>query len=588
MKRSNMKFGIQVPKDVSEAEELDAANGNTLWHDAIEKEKRNVIIAFKLLEDDESPAPGSTEIPYHIIFDVKHDLTRKARLVAGGHKHKDVPAHLVYSSVASRDSVRICMMLAALNGLDLKSADIGNAYLNARCKERVHVKVGPELFGKENEGKTAVIVRALYGLRSSGNAWRNEFSTFITHELGYKSSIADPDVYIKACKRKDGTKYYSYLIIYVDDVICIHHNPNIVMDIISGKYRLKSGVEDPKMYLGTDMRKWNYTNPEGTSTSCWALGSVTYVKEAVRVAEALMKEHNLSYTSTRRKGMNTPFSNQDYRPELDSTNLCGPQLCTVYQNLIGILRWTCELGRIDILHECSILSQYLAQPRIGHLTQCLNIFYYLKNHDRSWMLMDPTSYDVSWSPRRNESSPQERAEAMKEIYADASDELPHNMPEPLGEPVDINTFVDADHAGNKVTRRSHTGIIIYCNMAPVLWFSKKQNTVETSTFGSEFIALKIATELIEGLRYKLRMFGVPISGPARVFCDNESVVINSSHPDSALKKKHCSIAYHRVREAIAANKILVYFEKTGTNLADLLTKPLHHLKRIPLIEALLS
>ena len=135
------------------------------------------------------------------------------------------------------------------------------------------------------------------------------------------------------------------------------------------------------------------------------------------------------------------------------------------------------------------------------------------------------------------------------------------MPELLGESVDINTFVDADHAGNKVTRRSHTGILIYCNMAPVVWFSKKQNTIESSTFGSEFIALKIATELIEGLRYKLQMFGVPLSGPARIFCDNKLVLINSSHPDSALKKKHCSIAYHKVREAIAAHKELVYYEK---------------------------
>ena len=103
---------------------------------------------------------------------------------------------------------------------------------------------------------------------------------------------------------------------------------------------------------------------------------------------------------------------------------------------------------------------------------------------------------------------------MREIYANAKDELPHNMPEPLGEPVDINIFVDADHAGNKVTRTSHTGILIYCNMAPIVWFSKKQNTIESSTFGSEFIALKIAMELIEGLRYKLQMFGVLLSGPA--------------------------------------------------------------------------
>ena len=84
------------------------------------------------------------------------------------------------------------------------------------------------------------------------------------------------------------------------------------------------------------------------------------------------------------------------------------------------------------------------------------------------------------------------------------------------------------------------------------------------------------------------MFGVPLSGPARIFCNNKLVVINSSHPDSALKKKHCSIAYHKVREAIAAHKQLVYYEKTETKLADLLTKTLHHLKRLLLIDTILS
>lgn len=126
------------------------------------------------------------------------------------------------------------------------------------------------------------------------------------------------------------------------------------------------------------------------------------------------------------------------------------------------------------------------------------------------------------------------------------------------------------------------------NMAPVLWYSRRQNTVETSTFGSEFVALRIATELIESLRYKLLMFGVPIEGSANVFCDNESVVKSSGVPESRLKKKHCSIAYHRVREAIAAGTLLVYYERSESNLADLLTKILTANKREPLVQALLS
>ena len=162
------------------------------------------------------------------------------------------------------------------------------------------------------------------------------------------------------------------------------------------------------------------------------------------------------------------------------------------------------------------------------------------------------------------------------------------MPEARGEKVDINVFVDADHAGNRVTRRSHTGIIVFLNMAPIMWFSKKQNTIETSTYGSEFLALKTAQEMIDGLIFKLQMLGVPISGPARVFCDSESVVKSSTFPESVLKKKHCAIAYHKVREAVAMKKCLIYYERSTSNLADLFTKVLAANDREKLIPAILS
>ena len=118
--------------------------------------------------------------------------------------------------------------------------------------------------------------------------------------------------------------------------------------------------------------------------------------------------------------------------------------------------------------------------------------------------------------------------------------------------VTISCFVDANHAGNSVTCRSHTGILIFVQNAPILWFSKRQNTVETSTFGSEMVAMRIAKEMIVALRYKLRMFGVPINGPARVYCDNQGVVKNTSIPSSTLANKHNSINYHMIREAVAA------------------------------------
>ena len=120
------------------------------------------------------------------------------------------------------------------------------------------------------------------------------------------------------------------------------------------------------------------------------------------------------------------------------------------------------------------------------------------------------------------------------------------MPEPRGNPVTISAFVNANHAGNVVTRRSHSGIITFVQNAPIIWFSKHQNTVEGATFGSKLVMMCICKDLIVALQYKLQMFGVPINGPANIFCDNRGIVKNTSIPESTLMKKHNSINYHAV------------------------------------------
>ena len=583
MKRK-LKFGVTVPESIDEAYALDRENGNNLWAKAIGKERKNVKIAFELLEDGEHLPIGSKEIPIHWIFDVRFCLTRKARLVAGGHRNKEVPKYMTYSSVVSRESVRLCFLIASLNNLNILAADIGNAYLNAKCKEKVHTKIDKVLFGPDHEGKIAVITRALYGLKTSGNSWRLTLSLAIKEELGYIQCKADPDVYLKLKQDSNGNKYYSYLITYVDDILVMDIDPTTTMNSISNLYRLKEGISFPKMYLGTDVRKWKFED-QGDG---YALGSNSYLKEALRVAEKQKNKLKIVLPSKRQNGKDTPFSSVSYRPELDITSLLNDEETNVYQNLIGILRWLIELGRIDILLEVSLLSQYLASPRIGHLQQLFNIFRYLKFHSSSWMVTDPMDYQIEWNPKNGEkSNPWERSKAMKELYSDSIDELPPDMPQPLGKTINLNIFVDADHAGNKVTRRSHTGIIIFGNMTPLNWFSKRQNTVETSTYSSELIALRIAIELTEGLRYKLRMMGVPVTEPSRIYCDNESVVKNTTFPESALKKKHCSIAYHRIRESVAAEKIIIFHENTSTNLADLFTKVLPFERRSKLIHCIL-
>jgi len=214
----------------------------------------------------------------------------------------------------------------------------------------------------------------------------------------------------------------------------------------------------------------------------------------------------------------------------------------------------------------SLLSRFLVSPRQGHLEQAYRIFAYLKQFNRPMLIFDDTE------PKFNDNA--FHVCDWSSIYPEASKQIPKNAPEALGHSVVTTCYVDADHAGCKSTRRSHTGVLIYVNYAPIVWFSKRQNTVESSTFGSEYIALKTAIDLIEALRYKLRMFGIPIANSTLVFCDNEAVVLNSTHSESTLKRKHISIAYHRCREAQAAGYVRIGFIKGMENLADLLTKVL--------------
>jgi hypothetical protein len=228
------KFGIRLPKTITKALELDKQNQNTLWYDAIQKELKNAQIAFKFLDGEDEPIPiGYKEIPCHIIFDIKMDFTRKARFVAGGHK-TDPPSSLTFSSVVSRDSERIVFLLVALNDLDILAADIGNAYINADVREKVYFIAGDE-FGASRKGKPVIIIKALYGLKTSGAAWRAHFAETL-HSLGFTSSLADPDVWYRPECKPDGFKYYAYILVYVDDILVVCHNPGDIMKILAKSF----------------------------------------------------------------------------------------------------------------------------------------------------------------------------------------------------------------------------------------------------------------------------------------------------------------------------------------------------------------
>jgi hypothetical protein len=382
----------------------------------------------------------------------------------------------------------------------------------------------------------------------------------LREELGFRPCKADPDVWIRDATKPDGTQYYEYVLTYMDDIFATSLAPMTIIKGLEEFYTLKKGsVGEPQQYLGAQIRKFYIEGSDDPSKPRWAMSSETYVKGALRDVEHELDKAGMRLPSK----ASTPFTS-GYHCEVDATSELDERRASYYHGQVGVLRWMVELGRIDIMVPVSMLASQIAAPRQGHLEQIFHLYAYLKQHERSTMVFDDTHPDIDES-RFMQCD-------WHDFYPEAEEAVPTNAPEPRGNPVSIHCFVDADHGGCRLTRRLQTGVIIFLNRAPIVWHSKKQNTVESSTFGSEYVAMRTALELIEGLRYKLRMMGVPISGPANVYGDNEAVVNSTTAPESTLKKKHNAINYHRVREAVAAGTIRVAWEDTKTNISDLLTK----------------
>ena len=477
-------YGIEVPRTWKEAVEIDRKNGNTLWQDAVRKEMKTVRPAFEVHDGEERDLVGFTKITGHIIFMVKlgENFRRKARYVADGHK-TDPPSTLTYASAVSRDSVRLFFLIAALNGLDVASCDIEGAYLNADCREKVFIIAGPE-FGSE-QGSIMVVRKALYGLKSSGAAFRALLAETL-YDLHYVPTQADPDMWIRPATKPDGFKYYEYVMVYVDDIAHCSHDTGKTMRGIQAAYKLKNdSIAPPEMYLGAQL-EFRMVN----GVKCWTMTSEKYVKAAVKNVDDKLAErgHRLPNKCP------TPMTS-GYRPELDATAELDAEGGRLYQELIGVLRWAVELGRIDIMLEVSMLSTYLALPRAGHLEQVYHIFGHLKEYPKKTLAFDPRHPDIDERRFTNAD--------WRDFYRYAEEPTPSNAPVPRGNAVSTHCFVDADHAGNKVTRRSQTGILLFANKACITWYSKRQNSVEDATFGSEFIALRQAKNLIVAFRYKL-------------------------------------------------------------------------------------
>ena len=540
-----VKYGAKVPTSIAECKAFDEENGNNRWMEAIKKEISSLLSlnCFEFLELGSKPSPEYKFVHLHMVYDVKSCGRFKARLVANGAVVSPDSVN-AYSSVVKGISVRLLDLIAQRDGLTTLCGDIGNAFVTAPAAEKVWTRLGPE-FG-DREGTLAIICKALYGLRSSSRAFRAHFAEYL-RSFGFRATRYDRDVWMRL---RDDESGYDYICTHVDDFKIVARDPQQWMTKIKAIFLVKS-EGPPSYYLGND---YCWSEEE----QAWVLSCGTYVKECIRRIEALfgtLSGHDTALPA-------------GIHPELDDSELLDATGTRQFQMLIGMAQWANLIGRLDLGFAIASLSRFSANPRKRHLELALHIFGYLKRNKGRRILLtaEPLSIDHSLVKEFNPDFTSE--------YPDATEELDPALPKPLGKELETSIFFDADHAHDVTTRRSITGLIVMVGSTPVHWVSRRQGCIATSTYCSEFMAMRSAVEEAMALRYMLRCLGVPVTEPTNMFGDNMGSILSAASENADLKKKHVALSFHFVRESVAANIVKPIWLRSEHNFADLMTKAL--------------
>ena len=485
---------------------------------------------------------GFQKIRVHFVYAVKHDGRFKARLVADGHLTKE-PVESIYSGVVSLRSLRMVVFLSQLNNLEIWGADVGNAYLEAYTDERLCIIAGPEF--KELQGHLLIMIKALYGTRSGGARWHDRLFD-IFQELKFKPSKADPDVWMRP---EPGGTCYEYIAVYVDDLAIAAKDPQAFCNELKKRYNLKlKGVGPLEYHLGCTYKK----DPDGTL----AADPRRYVNKILESYERMFKE--------KPRKSRPPLEGGDH-PELDTSELCDEHQTKQFQTLIGQLQWLISLGHFDIAVHVMSLSRFRAQPRKGHLDRVKRIVGYLL------FLPDGAIRFRTGEPDFSSLKDQEY-DWTRSVYSGACEQIPHDIPNPLGKHVQTTHYVDANLHHDLATGKAVTAVLHFLNQTPIDAYTKRQFTIETATYGSEFLAARTAVDQIIDIRTTLQYLGVPIRDKSYMFGDNRSVVTSSTIPNSTISKRHHLASYHQVREAIAAKYISFHWKDGKSNPADILSK----------------
>ena len=227
----------------------------------------------------------------------------------------------------------------------------------------------------------------------------------------------------------------------------------------------------------------------------------TFVSQPKKYIDKLADTYKRLLNQDPPKGYRTPLEKNDHT-EQDTSEILEGDMAAKYLTMVGQLQWLVTLGRFDIHAQVATMSRFRAALRQGHMDRLKRIYSYAIRTKDYAIRFRTDQPDYSFLPDQDFDWTYSVCCYVQEI-------IPDDMSDPLGEAV-TTTAMDANLKHCLATSKSLTGCLHFVNKTPVDWYSKKQATVETATYGSEFVATKTATEQIMDIRQTLRYLGAPI------------------------------------------------------------------------------
>ena len=504
----------KVPRTYNEAMKSEDSDK---WTKAMEREY-NSLLKHKTFILVDRPKNHDV-ITGRWVFQLKTDIDprthslinrEKARWVARGFLQKFGLNYTdTFAPMSRMPTIRIMMVFCAQYGFLAFQLDVETAYLNAPLDHDIFIEQ-PAGFAKD-KSKVCLLQKSLYGLKQSAKLWNDTIHTFLLG-IGFTQSNADLCLYLKHT-----TEGMLFLIIWVDDIVILSNNINMVNAFktqISKEYTVKD-LGSLKYFLGIEFHM------SDTSVQMSQSGYCKTILERFGMMDC--------------KPMKIPCERNIHDELREHINSPLLQDATRYRELVGSLIYLQQVTRPDLSFITNILGQQMSKPTKFHWELGLKTLRYLKG---------TIEFKLNYNRANN---------------------------------LQLTGYADADW-GNAPDRKSQSGYVFYmsANSSPISWSSRKQNLVATSTCDSEYVALSEAVSeclWLQQLIKDINLKGVQ-SRPANMLCDNTPAISLAANPCYHKKSKHIDIKHHHVRDHISQGTITLNHVPTDENIADGYTKAL--------------